>query len=252
MKYLLKYLFLLTGLGLAACSKEGGSSFPRLFNESGDIKTAIDEFRKLAGATINTTTGVTEGRREVNWDAVSDNLLGKAIAFDFFNPVGAAANVSLQRGLVYDEVGKLVVSNTGFAELKTGNDQPFAAFSGKNNFANTAAAAWPVGFRVAGTNQLAATRSFGMVFSDIDLDNSTTLEFFNDNKSLGVFPVKAQSGNSPFSFFGIVFPEAEITKVMIRHKGTLSEGVQDISVGGSADLVAFDDIIYSEPLPHLF
>jgi hypothetical protein len=121
---------------------------------------------------------------------------------DLFNPTTASAVSSLQRGLVYSAKGSFMVSSNGFAAINNASASQFSAFSGNRVFANTSAAFWDVKFQKAGTTLSASVQSFGLVFSDVDEDNSTSLEFFNENKSLGKYFVKAHNANSSFSFFG--------------------------------------------------
>ena len=66
---------------------------------------------------------------------------------------------------------------------------------------------------------------------------------------MGKYFVTPHDANSGFSFLGVYFKNAErITRVEIKHDGTLSEGTKDISDSGPRDLIVLDDFIYSEPL----
>ena len=74
------------------------------------------------------------------------------------------------------------------------------------------------------------------------------LNFLMAPKALAVFkaPVRKQSGG--FSFLGVYFPEEKITRVKITAgNAALAAGVKDLSDGGNKDLVAYDDLFYSEP-----
>lgn len=246
MKNTISFLWLLGLLLLFACKKEkaGPNSFI-LYQASGDITPKLNEFRAKLG-TLNTAPGAKTGRREINWDGIPDQLLDKVLPGNFFNPVGDGAALSLQRGLVYDD-NAFGVSATGFALLNKEAATEFKSFSGTRVFANFNLAKWPVGFQVAGETTEAAVNAFGMVFSDVDLPNSVSLEFFNGSKSLGKFFVPAHNGTSKFSFLGVQFQQAPVTHVVVHHLGVLAGG-KDVSQGGSDDLVVIDDLIYSEPV----
>ena len=233
---------------LVSCKKESNEKPPQVFKATGDINGVITDFRNLLG-NLNTTPDATSGRREINWDGVPDNMTGQALPNDFFNPTEAGAPIAQQRGLVYASgVGEFQVSSSNFSNIDPAATGEFSAFSGTKTFANVAANLWPVNFEVAGQKTAAFTKGVGIVFSDVDLANSTSLEFFEGEKSLGKFFVPPHTMESSFSFLGVYFPGNErITKVQVKHDGILSDGGKDISAGGQHDLVIFDDFIYSEP-----
>jgi hypothetical protein len=96
----------------------------------------------------------------------------------------------------------------------------------------------PTAFRVG---------AFGAVFTDVDLPNSTSLQFFDSaNNSLGVFFVPAAAGSGTLSFLGVLFNAGErVARVGITSgNAALGAGVND---GGATDLVVMDDSIYAEP-----
>jgi hypothetical protein len=144
--------------------------------------------------------------------------------------------------------GSFVVSNNGFESVNSEAATEFAAFSGNNTFANTTAPRWDVKFQKSGTTQSASVDAFGVVFTDVDEDNSTAIEFFDGDESLGKFFVPPHDAKTKFSFLGVHFTNGKrITKVTVTHDGFLAEGLPDISEGGTKDLVTLDDFIYSEP-----
>lgn len=248
MNYNLKQLVgLLSLVFLLSCKKEAEEKIEAIqYKASGDIAPKLAEFRTSLGQ-LNTTPGATGGRREINWDGVPDTLLNKRLPSNFFNPVGSGASASLQRGLLYGE-GDFEVSATNFLHINSEAATEFQAFSGAKVFANVSEFAWPVGFQVAGQNKAAFVSAFGMVFSDVDVEGSATLEFFDGEKSLGEFGVPAHGNSTKFSFLGVQFPNHKITKVRVHHQGRLVEGKKDISQGGTDDLIVIDDLIYSEPV----
>jgi hypothetical protein len=238
------FALLITG---PACNKEKGESAVMVFTASGDITAKLTAFRDQLG-TLNTTTGHTAGRREINWDGVPDNMTGLKLPADFFNPTAAGSPEGRQRGLVYAGSADAMVSKTGFSEVNSLAVSEFSSFSGNKIFAVVNASSWPVEFRVAGQTTAASVKGFGAVFSDVDNPYSTFIEFFNGEKTLGKYYVPAHDVTGSFSFLGVYFPNDIITRVVVTHEGMLQQGEKDISQGGSKDLVALDDFIYSEPV----
>jgi hypothetical protein len=233
----------------AACKKESTPiEQPVVVTAAGDVTNAVTTFKTSLGNN-NTTTGVTGGHREINWDAVPDSFALNNIPLDFFNPTGTNAAVQLQRGFVYDKQGGFRVSSAGFSELKTAAIADVQAFSGAKTFANVSAPLWPAGFRVAGQNALAAVKSVGVVFVGVDLPNTSYIEPFSGEKSLGKFFAEPHSAGGKHSFVGVSFSNNIVTSVKIMHgNGVIESTDKDISNGGDKDLVALDDIIFSEPV----
>jgi hypothetical protein len=219
---------------------------------SGDLTTALAQFRSILGDSLNTTPGKNSGRREVNWDGVPPgNTNVNNFPFDFFNVTDPAAGGGRKRGLVYANTGtNFRVDSTSYSEIDASYANEFKPFSGKRLFAYINNNVTEVFFKVPGTNTDAFVRGFGLVFSDVDNPNSTTLEFFSDNKSLGVFKAPVRTDANGFSFLGVHFPNEKVTRVKITAgNGLLAAGTKDVSANGTKDLVVMDDFFYSEPLP---
>ncbi|MBX2925384.1 MAG: hypothetical protein KF746_24515 [Chitinophagaceae bacterium] len=218
-----------------------------VFESPGDISSTVEAFKNTLG-TLNVSPGAVSGRREINWDGVPENLLDKALPGDFFNQTGSNAVAANQRGLLYDS-GTFMISNNGFESINSKAASAFSSFSGDKAFANIAAREWGITFQKAGTTNAASVNAFGAVFIDVDKKNSTSLEFFNNDKSIGRYFVPPHNDNSNFSFLGVRFNNGErITRIVVAHDGFLAEGSKDISDGGTQDLIILDDFIYSEPL----
>ena len=242
-------IVLVSGIFFSACDKNNSTPDDSiiLVKATGDINDDITAFKNQLGP-LNTTPGVTGGHREINWDGVPDSLLNKPLPDDFFNQTASNASVANQRGLTYTP-GTFVVSNNSFAAVNNEAATEFSSFSGNNAFANTTASKWDVKFQKAGTTETASVEALGAVFADVDEENSTSVEFFEDEKSLGKFFVPPHDISSNFSFLGVHFTKGErITKVTVIHDGFLAESANDVSEGGSRDLVVLDDFIYSEPV----
>ena len=232
----------------AGCKKEKNDDVI-VFLAAGDISVKLESFRQQLGNTLNSTPGAIGGRREINWDGVPASMLGKPLPLNFFNNTDPGAPASSQRGLVYETPGTFQVSATNFQEVNTLAATEFSAFSGTQDFVNTSSNLWDVGFEIPGQDISASVSGFGIVFTDVDLENNTSLEFFNGNQSLGKFYAPVQQAGSKFSFLGVYFNNQRITRVRVQHgNGPLNAGEKDITNGGGKDLVILDDFLYSEPV----
>lgn len=235
---------------LVSCDKDENKNEPVVVSASGSIEDDLNAFRQLLGEPLNTTPGNNTGRREVNWDGIPAELVNQDLPLDFFNPTAAGAPAGRQRGLAYSTSGgQFRVSNNSFAGLNSSAAAQFSAFSGDKVFANVSANLWQVSFQVPGQSIKAGVKGFGAVFSDVDKEGSTSLEFFNGSRSLGKFNVPPRNNESSFSFLGVYFKEGEsITNVQVSHNGHLTDGQPDVSDNGTSDHVVLDDFIYGEPI----
>ena len=99
-------------------------------------------------------------------------------------------------------------------------------------------------FYVTGTATPAFVNAFGAVFTDVDLPQSTSIEYFDAaGNSLGrAFVPPANNG---LSFVGFVFQDKRIGRVRITSGNTsLAPTITD---GANVDVVVMDDFIYGEP-----
>jgi hypothetical protein len=217
--------------------------------DSAGIVTKLNEFRTLAGDSLNTTPGATNGRREINWDAVPPAFTNNNnFPLDFFGSSDAALPVGRKRGLILNGNNTFRVDSTDFSEIDPSYATQFKAFSKKRLFTYIGNNVTQITFKVPGTATDAFVKSFGVIFSDVDAADLTTVEYFNGDKSLGV--IKAVPSPGGFSFIGVRFPDEKVTRVKITSgNGLLKAGEKDISDGGTIDLVAMDDFVYSEPQP---
>ena len=213
-----------------------------------DITAARDQFRlDLGGGAAAGANGSFGGvRREINWDGVPDALSApNLLPANFFN-------VNSPRGVVFATPGTgfQVSANAGAAPIEFDNIDPsysatFGVFSPQRLFTALGSNIVDVNFFLAGTTTAALTRGFGAVFTDVDLANSTSLTFFDVNgASLGTFFAPGLVGSQTFSFLGVSFADAIVSRVRITSgNAALAAGVRD---GGSTDLVVMDDFIYGE------
>ncbi|MCF2491467.1 hypothetical protein [Dyadobacter sp. CY347] len=213
---------------------------------SGDLTSELADFRGLLGDPLNTTPNQPPvGRREINWDAVPDNLTNtNTFPGDFFNSTDPAAPAGRKRGAIFSTPGTgLRVSNNNFIDVLPGDLNKFNTFSPARTFAATGSTKMDVTFKVPGTANNAFVKGFGVIFSDISVADKTTLEFFAGNKSLGKFYAPVRTDANGFSFLGVVFKNTKVTKVTI----TTGTDAVDKQIVGPADKVIMDDFFYSEP-----
>jgi len=86
------------------------------------------------------------------------------------------------------------------------------------------------------------------VFTDVDLPDSSTLQFFNPfDVLLGTFAVPAgTTADGSLSFLGVIFNAGErIGRVRIT-SGNTALGPTD-NPGGGVDVAVMDDFLYREP-----
>ncbi|MCA1660237.1 MAG: hypothetical protein LC642_06845 [Verrucomicrobiaceae bacterium] len=215
------------------------------------ITPARDAFRMdLGGGTTAGANGSFGGlRREINWDGVPDSFSSpNALPGNFFN-------VNSPRGAVFSTPGSgFQVSATAASgtSVEFGNIDPsytgtFATFSPQRLFTAIGSNIVDVSFFLPGSTVPALTRGFGSVFTDVDLPNTTSIEFFDRfNFSLGIFFVPAMVGTETLSFLGVSFATDIIARVRITNGNfALGPGLTDQN-GNPRDGVAMDDFIYGE------
>jgi hypothetical protein len=212
---------------------------------TGDIAAKVANFRTLIGDPSNGGTAGQQpgGRREVNWDGAGARPFNNNNAFppDFFN-------TSVKAGLVY--MGAAFRNDSSlFADINPSYAQEFAPFSPKVMFSAIGSNVIDVLFRVAGADIPAVVNGFGVVLADVDLANTSSIELFDkDGKSLGRFNAPTRSDANGLSFVGAKYDAAIVAHVRITcGNGALGAGVNDLTSGGTKDLVVIDNVIYGEP-----
>ena len=216
-----------------------------IFLSTGDIAATVADFRTLLGDPANggTPGPLPAGRREVNWDGAAARPFNNQDHFpiDFFN-------TTVKSGLVYDGAS-FRNDSLLFAEINPTYATEFKAFSPKVMFSAIGTNVVNAVFRIPGAATPAAVTGFGAVFSDVDLDQVTSIEPMDkDGRSLGRFFVPRRSDGDGFSFLGVKFDDAIVASVrIVCGNGTLAAGTNDVSAGGTKDLVVVDNFIFGEP-----
>src|SRR5438477_2791621 len=249
-------------VGVAFCVVAASSSGQLVRSASGasaaDITAARDLFRTdLGGGTTAGANGSFGGvRREINWDGVPANFSApNMLPATFFNVNSPRGVLFSTPGSGFEVSGATTDNGVGQpAAANFGNIDPsyastFATFSPQRLFTSLGSNITDVSFFVPGTNTPALTNGFGVVFSDVDLANATSVQLFGVNHSLlGTFFAPALTGNQTFSFVGISYPTPIISAVRIlAGNTTLGPGAIDQD-GDVVDVVTMDDFLYGEPV----
>lgn len=244
------FVLILSCLAISSCKKDHNTSLkPQIVSAAGNITASVNRFRILLGEPLNVVPGSTAGRREINWEGVPDEFMSASMPKNFFNATETDDPAGRKRGFSYASDGDFRINNAGFATIEPTLAAEISPFSGTKVFANISSDIWDTQFQVAGENKAAAVKGFGAVFVDVDLANTSFLEFFSGDNSLGKFFVPPHDQSANLSFLGVYFSDAVVTRVRIRHgNGMITPGQKDISSGGTTDVVAMDDFLYSEPV----
>jgi len=217
-----------------------------VFTATGSITAKVDEFRNALGPSNGGTAGEQPtGRREINWDGAGANPFNNKNDFpaDFFH-------TNVKAGAVFTTAGTgFRNDSTLFSEVNPGYAGQFGFFSANKIFSPVGSNQLDQLFQVAGQPTPALVRGFGIAFSDVDLADKTTIQLFaQDGTSLGSYSAPVRSDAGGLSFVGVSFTDAIIARVRITlGTGALGANVNDITAGGTADLVVLDNLIYGEP-----
>jgi hypothetical protein len=211
------------------------------------IQGAVDAFRADLGTPLNPNVAGSfpSGRREINWDGVPNNFAApNNLPPDFFN-------VNSPRGTVFSTpgTGVQVSANAGVAPVRFDNINPtyssmFQTFSPQRLFTAVGSNIVDVNFFVPGSTNPATVSGFGSVFTDVDLANTTSIQYFNaSGVSLGTF--FAPTANNGLSFLGVSRFDEGVARVRIT-TGNSALGPSELA-GTPTDVVAMDDFLYGEP-----
>jgi hypothetical protein len=214
------------------------------------IQDTVDAYRAALGNpnNMNNPGPLATGRREINWDGggppVIDGTAPVTPFVTFQNTRGGTfttPGTGLTQAAATGGLLSLDLINPTYANL-------FATFSPNRLFTPLGSNITDGSFSIPGSGgaTAAGVRGFGAVFSDVDLADTTSIEYFDtDGNSLGVFDVPEFQGDQTFSFFGITTSGAEPLIGSIRIvTGNAALGPNE---SAEVDLVVMDDFIYGEP-----
>lgn len=212
------------------------------------IQATVDLFRADLGNPNNGNAvgPLLTGRREINWDGggVSTTTNSGTPFFGFLN----------NRGASFSTPGTGFVQATP-AGLGVDFGQPsyataFSAFSPQRLFSPVGSNIIDITFFQPGSNGTipATVSGFGAVFSDVDLANTTRLQFFDiqGNELFNQTVPASTVSNGGFSFLGA---KANAGEQIFRVRVPLGNILLGSVDGGAFDLVTVDDFLYSEPVP---
>jgi hypothetical protein len=237
---------------------------PVVFEATGefpeDIQVTVDEFREFLGDNNGVGGSFDDGRREINWDGVPDDFA----APNLFPP--NFFNLNSPRGVVFFTPGAgFQVSadsdNPTQTEVRFGNIRPgfpnqFSTFSPERLFTALDSNIVEVLFFLPGTSISSTVDGFGVVFTDVDREGSTRIEYLDVNGSLlfsqDVLPGPTRLGS--LSFLGVAFDGGERVFLVRITSGNrilrvpADDGPDPVaSSGRGRDEVVMDDFIYGEP-----
>jgi hypothetical protein len=229
----------------------GGDTTP------GSIQAEVDAFRAALGDPNNGNAAgpLSSGRREINWDGGGSALNSPAgTPFNGFLNTRGAQFTTPGTGFLQAPPGPfdaLLAPDGGFVTAFGNPDlgNSFGVFSPLRLFSPVGSNITDVSFFIPGTNGLesATVTGFGAIFTDVDLKDSTWIEFFGANNNL-IYKQTVAPGivdDKSLSFLGAVGSE-EIFRVRITSGNTpIGSYAEDPAKG--IDLVAMDDFIYAEP-----
>jgi len=226
------------------------SAAPQVFEASGatpaDIQTQVDAFRASLGNNNGIGGTFASGRREINWDGVPDQFAApNLMPPNFFNSNSPRGAVFFTLGTGFQVSANS--SNPTNTPVRFGNIHPvypelFSTFSPQRLFTALGSNITETLFFIPGTAQSATVNAFGAVFTDVNSEDSTTIEYFDVGGNLllsqNVLPGSTARGS--LSFLGVKFDRANVFLVRITSGNRILKTP-------ARDVVVMDDFIYGEP-----
>lgn len=235
---------------LSSCEKDKDENTPTVITGSGDIQSAMDEFRNLLGANNGNLQGSqSSGRREINWDGLPDSVSAPNMYIgDFFNN----SLYSQSRGIEFSTPGNGLMASANpsnatntlpnFGNINPSYVSTFPSFSQHRIFSPIGSNIADIRFYIPGSDVAAEVRGFGAVYIDVDTEENDAFEFFDINEnSLGTYSTPVL--NNGHVFLAVLFDTPIIHHVRIRY-GNSPLGPAD---GGAVDVSVMDDFIFGEP-----
>ena len=215
---------------------------------SGDLTAALTEFQAAIGDPVNGGGDgpQPDGRREIRWDGVPPERTNTDdFPIDFFNKTVRSGLVTTTDGVGFR------VSDTDFGDVNQTYADEFESFSRIKTFMSTGSPRMTVTFRVPGSDTPALVNGFGIVFSDVDREGSSTITLYSaSGQNLGRYVAPARTDAAGHSFIGAVYDRPLVARVeVVSGEAALAAATNDVTDGGIHDLVITDDFLYGEPQP---
>jgi len=247
-------------MGVAVLFPSVAFGAPIVFSDSGanalSIQDTVDLFRASLGNPNNANAPgpLAGGRREINWDGGGPPVINGTAPVTpftvFQNTRGATfttPGIGLTQAAATGGLLSLDLINPTYAAT-------FATFSPNRLFTPIGSNITEGTFSLPGTGGAvpATVSGFGAVFTDVDLANITSIQYFDaTNASLGTFfvpsGVAGAASSQTLSFLGVNFTSERIFRVRIT-TGNSALGPDDGIVDTpNVDVVVMDDFLYSEP-----
>ncbi|MBS1824695.1 MAG: PEP-CTERM sorting domain-containing protein [Acidobacteria bacterium] len=225
--------------GFWAMEGAQGAVFSATGANAAAIQGTVNNFRAALGANNGVGGTFASGRREINWDGVPAGFTDPSLLpANFFNS-------NSPRGMELTGASGFMVSSTDFSSINPAYAGQFQEFSSPKLFTGIGNRSYDLTFFIPGTAIQTTITSFGAVFTDIEITNSTILQFFDENlNNMGQFGVPV-SGDGGLSFLGLTFPGQTIKMVRI-FQGTHALSGSNVD-GSGVDIVVADDFIFDEP-----
>jgi hypothetical protein len=223
---------------------------PEVFEASGanpaDILAEVNAFRNFLGTNNGVGGTFGTGRREINWDGVPDVFSApNLLPANFFNS-------NSPRGVVFFTLGtgfqvSADSNNPTNTPVRFGNihsvyPRLFSTFSPERLFTALDSNITEILFFTPGTTHSATVKGFGAVFTDVNVEDSTKIEYFDVTGKLllsqNVLPGPTNRGS--LSFVGVGFETASVFLVRITSGNRVLKAPD-------RDVVVMDDFIYGEP-----
>ncbi|MCH9670426.1 MAG: PEP-CTERM sorting domain-containing protein [Gammaproteobacteria bacterium] len=236
----------LAGLLLMAAAQTA-VAVPIVITDTGDIADGFEDFRQLLGGANNGNGRgpIADGHRQINWDA---GVVPFDMPGDFFNRV-VPRGAEITTGGTGFAVSNPVATDPGAPDNRFDSINPtygdeFQTFSAERLFTPVGSNVFDIGFFVPGSNTPATVSGFGAAFTDVDLADTTMIEFFNAANDL-LLREFVDPDPQGLSFLGAAFSEQDLFRVRVT-AGTVALGPDD-NPGAGVDVVALDDFLYGEP-----
>jgi hypothetical protein len=241
------------------------SADPHVFETSGvtpaDIQPTVNAFRAHLGHNNGIGGTFIGGRREINWDGVPDQFAApNLMPANFFNSNSPRGVVFFTPGTGFQvSANSINPTNTPvrFGNIRANFPNIFSTFSPQRLFTALDSNITEALFFIPGTTQPARVRGFGVVFTDVNNDSSTTIEYLDVNGNLllsrDVLPGPNVRGS--LSFLGVIFDSPDVFLVRITSGNTILKTPAAVTSNDSAtadltvtqDVVVMDDFVYGEP-----